>query len=104
MLINKKTLEYLAELGRIELDKKYEEKMLNDLQGILGYFEELKEVNTEGVEPLAGGTTETNIFRDDSETINDKQQIADGKRIRNNLIDAFPEKEEIFLKVPPVFE
>ncbi|MFH1346896.1 MAG: Asp-tRNA(Asn)/Glu-tRNA(Gln) amidotransferase subunit GatC [Spirochaetota bacterium] len=94
--INKKTLEYLAELGRIELDKKHEEKMLNDLQNILGYFDELKEVNTEGVEPLAGGTIENNVFRND-EGFESQSPIS-------NLIDAFPGKEGDFLKVPPVFE
>lgn len=96
MIIDKKTLEYLAELGRIELDKKHEKKMLDDLQNILGYFDELKEVNTEGVEPLAGGTIETNICRND-EGFENQSSTA-------NLIDAFPDKEGDFLKVPPVFE
>lgn len=96
MLINKKTLEYLAELGRIELDKKHEEKMLGDLQNILGHFDELNEVDTEGVEPLAGGTIEVNVFRND-ENFNNQSPVS-------NLIDAFPEKEGGYLKVPPVFE
>ncbi|NCO44806.1 Asp-tRNA(Asn)/Glu-tRNA(Gln) amidotransferase subunit GatC [Candidatus Wolfebacteria bacterium] len=112
-LINKKTLEYLAGLGRIELDKKHEEKMLGDLQNILGHFDELKEVDTEDVEPLAGGTIEKNVFREDDPT----QTIADLTRIntddsrrsvsspyRSALVEAFPEKEGDFLKVPPVFE
>ena len=113
MFINKKILGYLAELGRIELDKKHEEKMFGDLQNILGHFEELKEVNTDGVEPLAGGTIEKNVFREDDPT----QTIADLTRIntddsrrsvssphRSALVEAFPDKEEEFLKVPPVFE
>jgi len=37
-LITKKTLEYLAELSRIELKKENEEKLLKDLQKILGLF------------------------------------------------------------------
>ncbi|PIV64898.1 MAG: Asp-tRNA(Asn)/Glu-tRNA(Gln) amidotransferase GatCAB subunit C, partial [Candidatus Nealsonbacteria bacterium CG01_land_8_20_14_3_00_12] len=56
MLINKKTLGYLAELSRIELNKESEEKLLKDLQKILAYFEELKEVDIENIEPMAGGT------------------------------------------------
>ncbi len=97
MLINKKTLEHLAELGRIELNKKSEDKLLGDLQKILEHFDELKEVDTEGVEPLAGGTIEMNVFREDE--INDKRQTTNDK-----LIEAFPDKEGDFLKVPPVFE
>lgn len=102
MTIGKKTLEYLAELSRIEIsDKgqaisKKEEKLLNDLQNILGHFDELKEINTDGVEPLAGGTVENNVFRNDESF---KLQASSF-----NLIDAFPEKEGSYLRVPPVFE
>mgnify|MGYP001592524359 CR=1 FL=1 len=95
--IDKKTLEHLAELSRIELDKKGEDKLLKDLEKILGHFEELKEVDTENIEPMAGGTIEENIFREDE--INDKRQETSDK-----LIDAFPEKEGDFLKVPPIFQ
>lgn len=110
MLINKKTLEYLAELGRIELeaptpkrgrgpDRNVGNKLLKDLQKILGHFEELKEVDTENIEPMAGGTIEKNVFREDEQATSDKRQ---GKR--ENLVEAFPEKENGFLKVPAVFE
>ncbi|PIW34667.1 MAG: Asp-tRNA(Asn)/Glu-tRNA(Gln) amidotransferase GatCAB subunit C [Candidatus Nealsonbacteria bacterium CG15_BIG_FIL_POST_REV_8_21_14_020_37_12] len=105
-LINKKTLEYLAGLGRIELDKKHEEKMLGDLQNILGHFDELKEVDTEDVEPLAGGTIETNVFRNDEgfKLPADAKALAGRQVSSSNLTKAFPEKEGDFLKVPPVFE
>jgi aspartyl-tRNA(Asn)/glutamyl-tRNA(Gln) amidotransferase subunit C len=107
MLINKKTLEYLAELSRIELeaptpegsrgpDRSVGKKLLKDLQKILEYFEELKEVNTENIEPLAGGTIEKNVFREDGESSKFKVQSS-------KLTGAFPEKENGFLKVPPVF-
>lgn len=97
VLINKKTLEYIAELSRIELDKKREGKMLNDLQNILGHFEELKEVNTEDVEPMAGGMVKKSVFREDSESLKFKVQSS-------KSTEAFPEKENDFLKVPPVFQ
>jgi aspartyl-tRNA(Asn)/glutamyl-tRNA(Gln) amidotransferase subunit C len=95
--IDKKTLEYLAELSRIEIDKKQEGKLLNDLRKILGHFEELKEVNTENVEPMAGGTIEKNVFREDKESSKFKVQSS-------KLTGQFPEKENGFLKIPPVFE
>lgn len=98
----KKTLEYLAELSRIDIGDKgqatsdKEEKLLKDLQKILEYFEELKEVNTENIEPMAGGTIGKNVFRNDEE----------GSALSNTegLIEQFPEKENGFLKIPPVFE
>ena len=97
MLINKKTLEYLAELGRIDLDERSEDKLLRDLQSILEYFDELKEVDTENIEPMAGGTAQKNIFRDDENGEN-------GKTKNENLVGQFPEKQNGYLKVPPVFK
>lgn len=93
--LNKKTLEYLAGLGRIEIKEKDEEKLLKDLKEILGYFEQLKEVDTENVEPLAGGTIEKNVFREDEVKSYQKNQ---------KLIKQFPEEGKGYLKVPPVFE
>lgn len=93
--ITKETLEHLAELARIELDSKEEGKMLRDLSKILDYFEELKEVDTSAVEPMTGGTILKNAFRED----------ADGEQMNRGAgTDAFPEKENGFLKIPPVFE
>lgn len=107
VLINKKTLEYLAELSRIELNERDEEKLLKDLQKILDYFEELKEVDTEKIEPMAGGTTERNVFREDVLTGADAEKIPRESalsRRKSALVEQFPEKENGFLKVPPVFE
>ncbi len=98
MLINKKTLEYLAELSRIELDKRNEEKMLSDLQKILEHFEELKEINTENIEPMAGGTVDKNVFRED-DAESPKSKVKSPK-----LVETFPEEENGYLKIPPVFE
>lgn len=107
MLINKKTLEYLAELSRIELEKESGEKLLKDLQKILAYFEELKEVDTENIEPMAGGTIEKNVFREDTLTQINADNISENqhKNLRKSaIVEQFPEKEDGFLKVPPVFE
>jgi aspartyl-tRNA(Asn)/glutamyl-tRNA(Gln) amidotransferase subunit C len=93
--IDKKTLEHLAELARIKLDGRSEEKLLHDLGKILGHFEELNEVDTKNVAPLAGGTMFTNAFRDDTEREN---------TLRGKGVETFPEKADKFLKIPPVFE
>ncbi len=123
--INKKTLEYLAELARIELeaptpkgnrgqDRSVGKKLLKDLQKILAYFEELKEVNTENIEPMfgglrlaegslrpaEGGTIQVNVLREDEAN---EVKIQNSK-VRDNCIELFPEKDNGFLKVPAVFE
>lgn len=92
--INKHELEHLAKLARIELNPKEEEKLLVDLENILDHFKELQTLDTEGVEPMAGGSDLKNIFRDDTERENTN---------RGAGVDAFPEKQDGYLKIPPVF-
>ena len=92
--LNKKTLEHLAELARLDLKEKEEEKLLKDLQAILDYFKALQGVDTENVEPMAGGTSLKNVFREDE--VKKSKEIAKGS-------EAFPESHEGYLKVPPVF-
>lgn len=99
VLIDKKTLEHLAELAKIELTEHEEEKLLKNFEEILNYFEELKQVDTSNVKPMTGGTASENVFREDEKEI--RSQINGSP---DDLIEAFPEKEGRFLKVPPVFE
>jgi aspartyl/glutamyl-tRNA(Asn/Gln) amidotransferase C subunit len=91
--LNKKTLEHLAELARIDLKKGEEEKLLKDLQNILKHFEELQALDTSNVQPMIGGTDLKNVLREDRNVTDDT-----GKGP-----EAFPEKEGDYLKVPPVF-
>ncbi|MEK7546643.1 MAG: Asp-tRNA(Asn)/Glu-tRNA(Gln) amidotransferase subunit GatC [Patescibacteria group bacterium] len=103
--IDIKTLEHLAELSRIKLDKKEEEKLLEDMGKILAYFDELKSLDTSGVEPMNGplrrsvseasGTELKNSLREDEERLNTNQGAG---------ADVFPESKDGFLKVPPVFQ
>lgn len=92
--INKKTLEYLADLARIELSEKEEEKFLKELGNILNYFEELKSLDTSAVTPMSGGVSQINVLREDESGENTNQGA--GK-------NAFPEEKNGFLKIPPVF-
>lgn len=92
--LSKKTLEYLTGLARLKLDGRSEEKLLADLERILGYFAELKEVSTEGVVPMTGGTKLLNAARKDGELLDD--DLGKGA-------DAFPDAPGGFLKIPNVF-
>ncbi len=93
--IDKKALEHLAELSRIKLDEKEEEKLIKDLEKILYHFEELNSLDTFGVEPMNGGTELKNSLREDEERTSTNQGAG---------VEAFPETKDGFLKVPPVFE
>lgn len=97
--INKKELEHLAELSRVELDPKEEEKLLADLGAILDHFKELQELPTDTIAPMAGGSDLMNVFREDGEE-NGGPENTD----RGAGTEAFPESKDGFLKIPPVFE
>lgn len=94
-LISKKELEHLARLARLEIDGRSEEKLANDLEKILKHFEELKEVNTDGVEPMTGGTFLENIWRED--------ELKKERLTGESSSAAFPEKDDGYLKIPAVF-
>ena len=98
MIINKQILKHSAELSRIEIDEDKEEKIISDLEKILEYFEELKKVDTSDIKPIAGGADLINIYREDKESFDELYKK------QEKLIEAFPEKEGEFLKVPAVFE
>ncbi|MDD5547313.1 MAG: Asp-tRNA(Asn)/Glu-tRNA(Gln) amidotransferase subunit GatC [Candidatus Pacebacteria bacterium] len=92
--INKKELEHLAELARLELPEKQEKKFVEDLGKILDYFKELQEVNTDKIEPMIGGFELNSISRED---------VAGQTDDTGKGSDSFPDQKDGFLKVPPVF-
>lgn len=94
--ITKKSLKHLADLSRLELTEKEEEKFIKDLESILGHFKELEELDTTNVAPLTGGTSLKNVLREDGET---KSSLK-----ADPVVDAFPDKKERWLKTPAVFE
>ncbi len=95
-IIDRKLVEHLAELSRINLDND-EGKITEDLKEIVGYFEVLKEAEVENIEPVSGGTGLENVVREDKY---DGEKKLDGEE----AVGSFPEKKDDYLKVPPVFE
>jgi len=79
-------INHLLELARLELSNEEKEKIAHDLAKILDYVNQLQEVKTDNLEPMAVGTFSKNILRDDE--INSQKL---------NL-----EKEGYF-EVPPIF-
>lgn len=95
-MLTSKDLQHLSGLARLELKENEEEKLLSDMQKILEHFEELKELDTTGVEPMAGGVFHKNVFRDDNS--------GKGGFSAQASFEVFPEVDGKFLKIPPVFE
>lgn len=66
MSINAEQVKWVATLARLELSPADLVKMTEQLSAILTYVDQLREVPTEGVEPLAHPLKVHNIFREDS--------------------------------------
>jgi len=93
-MITEKDIRSLADLARVEIPEEATSKLQKDLEGILSHFEELSAVDTTAVTPMAGGTSNENVFRmDDGERVTYPEPQKD-----------FPEEAEGFLRTPPVFE
>ncbi len=51
--MDKKTVQKVANLARLNLSEEQEDRLVDQLGNILGFVEQLDEVNTDNVEPLA---------------------------------------------------
>jgi aspartyl-tRNA(Asn)/glutamyl-tRNA(Gln) amidotransferase subunit C len=66
MGISRADIEKVALLARLQLTDDELAKMTAELAQIVGYVDQLGEVNTDGVEPMAHAIEISNVFRNDS--------------------------------------
>lgn len=95
MKIDRAHLDKIAHLARLEFDEKDAEKMMQDMTAIVGWVEKLKEVNTDGVEPLTTMSYEINMFREDEV----KEHLSHERALLNA-----PKKDKDYFRVPKVIE
>ena len=65
MSVDKTTVRRIAKLARIALPEERVEPMVAELNGILGWIEQLQEVNVEGVEPMTSVVAQKLRMRED---------------------------------------
>jgi aspartyl-tRNA(Asn)/glutamyl-tRNA(Gln) amidotransferase subunit C len=65
-MISRPDIEKVALLARLELTDAELSAMTTELAQIVGYVDQLAEVNTEGVEPMAHAIRLSNVFREDT--------------------------------------
>jgi len=96
MKLSKKEVEHIAQLARLRLPDKELEKYSDQLSSILGYVEQLQELNVEGVLETSQVTGRENSLREDVvENIDEKT--------RKIILDNMPEKDDDLLKTKAVF-
>ena len=58
-------VQHLAQLSSLQLDEAETENLRSDLESIVGYIEQLSELDTSGVEPTYQVTDLQNVWRED---------------------------------------
>jgi aspartyl-tRNA(Asn)/glutamyl-tRNA(Gln) amidotransferase subunit C len=94
-MLEKEEVKHVAELARIDLPDAAVEEFQSDLSAILDFFEELSELNTDGIEPIGHITGREGEARVDIAHSADASVVAG---IKKN----FPEAQEGYLKVRSV--
>lgn len=95
MSVDAATVTRIAHLARIKLAEGEVEPMTAELNNILGWIEQLGEVDTDGVEPMTAVIPNTLRWREDA--------VTDGG-VQDKVLANAPGGEHGFFAVPKVIE
>lgn len=92
--VSREDVLHLAQLSSLELNENEIESLRNDLSNILGYIEQLSQLDTDGIEPTYQVSGLQNVWRSD--------EVIDYGVTREDLLACAPESQNNQLKVPKV--
>ena len=95
MEVNDLLVENLAKLSKLSFDEQERTEIKADLQEMISFIEKLKEVDTEGVQPLLHMSDNVNILRED---------VVKGSISREEALKNAPDSDGTFFKVPKVIK
>ena len=95
MEIKEDIVSYVAALAKLELTEEEKERAKKDLGNILGYMDTMKELDTDGIEPMSHAFPLRNVFRED--------EVLNGDD-RENLLKNAPVKKDGCFVVPKTVE
>ena len=95
MSVTSQQVRHIAKLARIGMDDAQIEALVPELNNILGWVEQLAEVNTDGVEPLTAVIDQKLRLRDD---------VVNDGNIRDKVLANAPDAQHGFFAVPKVIE
>ena len=93
--MDKKTVTTISYLSRLKIDDEKEEKIINDLGNIIEFVDQLNDVDTSEIAPLANPLEKTGKTRKD---------IVTAKNLKKELLDVAPSANEDYFLVPRVVE
>ena len=85
----------LAKLARLSLNDEQLDSLEKDLTSIVSFIDQLKEINTDKIDPTSNSLNKDLILRDD---------IAENKLSNEDLLRNVPDSELGFFVVPKVIE
>ena len=89
--INEDNVRHIAKLARLSLTDEEIKKYASDLSSVVTYVEQLKELDTEGVEPMVGAVEILKKLREDA--------VIDSG-LRDEMLKNSPDSEDTSIKVP----
>jgi aspartyl-tRNA(Asn)/glutamyl-tRNA(Gln) amidotransferase subunit C len=95
MSVSNEQVRHIARLARIAMSDEEIERLVPELNNILGWVEQLGEVNTDGVEPLTAVIEQKLRLRDD---------VVNDGNIRDEVLANAPDAQHGFFAVPKVIE
>ena len=95
MAVDKETVKRVARLARIAVSDAEAESLKGELNTILGFVEQLNEVDVTGVEPMTAVIPMRARMRDD--------EVTDGE-IADKIVANAPARADRFFAVPKVVE
>jgi aspartyl-tRNA(Asn)/glutamyl-tRNA(Gln) amidotransferase subunit C len=95
MSVSSDQVRHIAKLARIGMSDAEIEALVPELNNILGWVEQLGEVDTDGVEPLTAVIDQKLRLRDD---------VVNDGGIRDEILANAPEAQHGFFAVPKVIE
>lgn len=94
-MIDKNQVKHLADLARLKLSEEETSKIQQELDGVLKFVDQLKDVETKDTQPMYQlGLIENQVRQDETKDFANIKEI----------ITEFPEKEGDQLKVKSVFK
>jgi aspartyl-tRNA(Asn)/glutamyl-tRNA(Gln) amidotransferase subunit C len=95
MSVSSEQVRHIARLARIAMSDEELERLVPELNAIIGWVEQLGEVNTDGVEPLTAVIDQKLRLRDD---------VVNDGNIRDQVLANAPDAQHGFFAVPKVIE
>ena len=95
MSIDNKTVRKVSKLAKIRINEREETKLIEELNNILGWVDELKKVDTEKIEPMLSVFNESMVMRKDEVFSETSDEL---------VLKNAPESKSGFFVVPKVIE